>query len=51
MKDFELRPYKIAAEIDSMLNNKHLTGVGKLQFVGAHQMLLNENYAGLCILY
>jgi hypothetical protein len=30
LKDFQLRPYKIAAEIDSMFNNKHLTGIGKL---------------------
>ena len=51
MKDFELRPYKIAAELDSMLNNKHLTGIGNLQFIGANQMILNENYAGLCVLY
>ena len=51
MKDFELRPYKIAAELDSMLNNKHLTGIGKLQFIGANQMILNDAYAGLCVMY
>jgi hypothetical protein len=28
MKDFALRPYKIAGEIDSMLNKKRLTGIG-----------------------
>jgi hypothetical protein len=28
--DFKLRPYRIAAEIDTMFNNKHLTGIGKL---------------------
>jgi hypothetical protein len=36
MKDFELRPYKIAGEIDSMFNDKHLTGIGKLEFLGAN---------------
>jgi hypothetical protein len=36
MKDFELRPYKIAAELDSMFDRKHLTGIGELQFVGAN---------------
>jgi len=30
-----LRPYKIAAEIDTMLNQKQLTGLGKLEFLGA----------------
>jgi hypothetical protein len=51
MKDFELRPYKIAAEIDSMFNSKHLTGIGELQFIGANQMILTDEYAGLCLMY
>ena len=51
MKDFELRPYKIAAEIDSMFNDKHLTGIGKLEFLGANQMILTDEYAGLCLMY
>ena len=51
MKDFELRPYKIAAEIDSMFNGKHLTGIGELQFLGANQMILTDEYAGLCLMY
>ena len=36
LKDFQLRPYKIAAEIDSMLDGKRLTGIGKLEFLGAN---------------
>jgi hypothetical protein len=51
MKDFELRPYKIAAEIDSMFNGKHLTGIGKLDFLGANQMILTDEFAGLCLMY
>ena len=51
MKDFELRPYKIAAEIDSMFNNTHLTGIGLLQFVGATQTVLTDEFAGVCLLY
>ena len=35
LKDFQMRPYKIAAEIDTMFNNKHLTGIGTLEFIGA----------------
>jgi hypothetical protein len=30
MEDFKLRPYRIAAEIDSMFDGKHLTGIGEL---------------------
>ena len=51
LKDFQLRPYRIAAEIDSMFDGKHLTGIGKLQFLGANQMILTDEYAGLCLMY
>lgn len=51
MKDFELRPYKIAAELDYMFNGKHLTGIGKLEFLGASQILLTDEYGGICLLY
>ena len=51
LKDFELRPYKIAAELDSMLNGKYLTGIGKLEFLGASQMVLTDEYAGICLIY
>lgn len=51
MKDFELRPYKIAAELDTMFNGQRLTGIGKLEFLGANQMILTDEYAGLCVMY
>ena len=51
MKDFELRPYKIAAEIDSMFNDKRLTGIGKLEFLGANQIILTDEFAGICLMY
>lgn len=51
LKDFQLRPYRIAAEIDSMFEGKHLTGIGKLHFLGANQMILTDEYAGLCLMY
>ena len=51
MKDFELRPMKIAAELDSMFNDKHLTGIGKLEFLSANQMILTDEYAGICLMY
>ena len=51
LEDFALRPYKIAAEIDSMFNNTHLTGIGELHFVGATQTVLTDEFAGVCLLY
>ena len=51
LKDFELRQYKIAAELDSMFNNKHLTGIGELNFLGMNQMILTDEFAGLCLMY
>lgn len=51
LDDFKLRPYRIAAEIDSMFDEKHLTGIGKLKFLGANQMILTDEYAGLCLMY
>ena len=51
LQDFELRPYRIAAEIDSMINDKHLTGIGTLQFLGANQIILNDEFAGLSLMY
>lgn len=51
LKDFQLRPYRIAAEIDSMFNNKHLTGIGTLEFNGADQLILNDHFAGICLTY
>lgn len=51
LQDFQLRPYRIAAELDSMLNGQRLTGIGKLEFVGASQIPLTSDYAGLCLIY
>ena len=51
LQDFALRPYKIAAEIDSMFNGQHLTGIGEVEFLGANQMILTDEYAGLCLVY
>lgn len=51
LDDFMLRPYRIAAEIDSMFDKKHLTGIGKLQFLGANQIILTDEFGGLCLMY
>ena len=51
LKDFELRPYKIAAELDTMFNEKHLTGIGDLEFVGGTYIPVNEDYAGFSMCF
>jgi hypothetical protein len=51
LTDFQLRPYRIAAELDSMLDKKRLTGIGKLEFLGASQIILNDEFAGICLMY
>lgn len=51
LNDFNLRPYRIAAELDSIFNNTHLTGIGTLQFLGCNQLLLNEEFAGVSLMY
>lgn len=51
LTDFSLRPYKIAAEIDSMFNNKKLTGIGTIDFLGANQIVLSDEFAGLTLMY
>jgi hypothetical protein len=51
MQDFALRPYKIAAEIDTIFDNKKLTGLGRLEFLGASQIVLTDEFAGLCLMY
>ena len=51
LDNFHLRPYRIAAEIDAMFNNKRLTGIGKLEFIGASQIILTDEYAGVCLMF
>lgn len=51
LDDFKLRPYRIAAEIDTMFDEKKLTGIGELHFLGASQIILTDEFAGLCLMY
>lgn len=51
LQDFQLRPYRIAAELDSMFDNQHLTGIGELHFMGANPITLNDEFAGLTLMY
>ena len=49
--DFALRPYKIAAELDTMVNNRKFAGIGLLEFVGATPIMLTDEFGGLCLMY
>ena len=49
--DFQLRPYKIAGEIDSMFNGKDMFGIGQLNFIGAKQRAFNNEFGGLTLMY
>ncbi len=51
LEDFDLRPYRIAAEIDSMLAEIKLTGIGRTEFLGCNQLVLSDEFAGLTLMY
>ena len=51
LKDFQLRPFKIAAELDYMFNKKKLTGIGLLEFLSAQEKVLSDEYAAVCLKY
>ena len=34
-----------------MFNDQKLTGIGRLEFLGANQIILTDEYAGLCLTY
>lgn len=52
LNDMQLRPYKIAAELDTIFNEAKLTGIGKLQFLGADQIAVSgEEFAGITLMY
>jgi len=37
-----LRPYKIVGEIDAMMNNAKLSGIGELNFITCNDLVLND---------
>ena len=34
-----------------MIDKKHLAGIGETQFMGANQIILNDEFAGLTLIY
>ena len=51
MENYQLRPYLIMGEIDGMLNNSKLNGIGTIDFIGANQLLLSSELAGFSLTY
>lgn len=51
MDDFMLRPFRIAAELDTMFTDKHLTGIGTLQFKSLTDIILTDEFSGVCLIY
>lgn len=51
LNDFQLRPYKIAAELDTMFNEQRFSGIGTLQFLSGNQINIGEEFAGLSLMY
>lgn len=51
LDNYELRPYRIAGELDAMLNKQHLTGIGELTFMSADQDVYDEEYGGVTLRY
>ena len=49
--DYQLRPVKIMGYIDGILNNAKLSGIGTLQFMGANEIILDENLSGYLLRY
>lgn len=51
MDDYMLRPYKIMHEIDSMLSEQKLNGIGRVEFAEATTLIINDKYAGYTLRY
>lgn len=49
--NFQLRPHKIAGEIDAMFNKQKLTGIGTVQLITTKNLLLNDQMMGMMMMY
>ena len=46
-----LRPFKIMGYIDGILDNSKLSGIGTLHFLGAQELILNQELSGYTLTY
>lgn len=51
MDNYEYRPIKIAGYIDGIMNDAKIAGIGRLKFLGAQHVPLNEYWGGVALMY
>ena len=51
LKDFKLRPFRIAAELKTMLEQVRLTGIGELEFIGMSQLNYTDEFMGVGMMF
>lgn len=51
MDNYQIRPLKIAGYIDGILNKARLSGIGTFDFLGASELILDENLSGYTLTY
>lgn len=49
--NYRMRPIKIIGYIDGILNECRLSGIGTLHFMGANELILDENLSGYTLMY
>lgn len=49
--DFQLRPYKIAGELDYLFADKRLTGIGKIEFLASQQISVAPDIMCISLMY
>lgn len=49
--NYRVRPLKIAGYIDGILNGAKLSGIGRFNFMGCNQIVLDENLSGYTLMY
>lgn len=49
--NYRMRPIKILGYIDGILNNEKLSGIGTLNFMGANELILDNNLSGYTLMY
>lgn len=49
--DCRQRPIKICGYIDAILNKARLSGIGTLNFMGANQLIFDDDFSGYTLMY
>lgn len=49
--NYRVRPLQIAGYIDGILNQTRLSGIGRFEFMGCSQLILNEEISGYTLMY